>query len=360
MKRILSPYTRGALSLKNHLVMAPMTRNRAPGNIPGELMAEYYAQRAGAGLIITEGTSPAPEGLGYPRIPGIYSPQQVAGWKKVTEKVHAADSSCRIFIQLMHTGRIGHKDNLPAGTTVVGSSPIRAAGQIYTDRSGMQDFPIPEPLTTAQIDALIDSHVTAAANAIEAGFDGVELHGANGYLLEQFLNPNTNTRTDEYGGSMEARCRLIIKIAGEIAGNIGAGKLGIRFSPFNAFNDQQPYPETEVHATYHYLAQEMDKLDIAYLHLAVSPGIPEKTLHVIRRSFGGTIIQCNGLNPQTAEAALHGGLADLVAFGKMFLANPDLDRRIAENSALNAPDAKTFYSGGALGYIDYPVLIAGT
>ena len=358
MKRILSPYKRGALDLKNHLVMAPMTRNRAIDNIPNELMAEYYAQRAGAGLIITEGVSPAPEGLGYPRISGVYSPQQIQGWKKVTEKVHAGNSDSRIFIQLMHTGRIGHKDNLPPGITVVGPSAIRAAGQIYTDRSGMQDFPIPEPLTTTKINAIIDGHVTAATNSIEAGFDGVELHAANGYLLEQFLNPNTNTRTDDYGGSMEKRCRLTVEIAGQTAADIGAGNVGIRFSPFNTFNDQQPYPESEVHKTYHYLAQEMDKLRIAYLHIAVSPKIPEKTLHVIRQSFGGTIIQCGGLNPQTAEAALHGGFADLVAFGKIFLANPDLDRRIAENSALNTPDPKTFYSGGALGYTDYPALVS--
>jgi len=355
MNRILSPYTSDAIKLKNHLVMAPMTRNRAIDNIPNDLMAEYYGQRAGAGLIITEGTSPAPEGLGYPRIPGIYSKEQIGGWKKITTAVHTGD--CRIFIQLMHTGRIGHKDNLPPGVSVVGASAIRAAGQIYTDKSGMQEFPVPEMLTTANVRAVIGSHIEAAKNAVEAGFDGVELHGANGYLFEQFLNPNSNTRTDEFGGSMENRCRLIVETAGEIAAAIGARKLGIRFSPFNTFNDQQPYPETEVHATYRYLAQEMDKLGIAYLHIAVSPKIPEKTLSAIRRSFTGTIIQCNGLNPETAEAALHGGFADLVALGKLYLANPDLDRRIAGKTSLNVPDTKTFYTPGAQGYTDYPVLL---
>lgn len=353
-RRILSSYSRGALQLKNHLVMAPMTRNRAIDNLPNALMAEYYAQRSGAGLIITEGVSPAPEGLGYPRIPGIYSLQQIEGWKTVTAGVKAGDG--KIFVQLMHTGRIGHPDNLPPDAVVVGPSAIKAAGQIYTDKSGMQDFPVPKALTTQEVEGLIETHVQAARNAIDAGFDGVELHGANGYLIEQFLNPNSNTRTDEYGGTMQKRARLAIETAGKIAAAIGAGKLGIRFSPFNTFNDQQPYPEADIHALYHYLAEEMDKLGLAYIHIAASPKIPAKTLHVIRRAFQGTIIQCNGLTPQTAEAALHGSFADLVAFGKSFLANPDLDRRIATNQSLNEPDVKTFYSPGAKGYTDYPNL----
>jgi N-ethylmaleimide reductase len=355
MNRILSPYSKGGLHLKNHLVMAPMTRNRATDNLPNVLMAEYYLQRSGAGLIITEGTSPAPEGLGYPRIPGIYSQQQIEGWKQITAGVRAVDA--KIFLQLMHTGRIGHVDNLPPGTTVVGPSAIPAAGKIYTDKSGMQEFPMPKELTTQEVEHLIETHVKAAQNAIDAGFDGVELHGANGYLIEQFLNPNSNTRTDGYGGSMERRARMAVETAQQIAAAIGAGRLGIRFSPFNTFNDQQPYPEVEVHATYHYLAEEMDKLGLAYVHIAVSPKIPQKTLHVIRQAFRGTIIQCNSLTPETAEAALHGSFADLVAFGKSFLANPDLDRRIATNQPLNEPDVKTFYSPGAKGYTDYPVLI---
>jgi len=353
--RILSPYSKGSLQLKNHLVMAPMTRSRAVDNLPNALMAEYYTQRNGAGLIITEGTSPAPEGLGYPRIPGIYSREHIEGWKQITAGIHAGGS--KGFVQLMHTGRIGHPDNLPAGVAVIGPSAIRAAGQIYTDRSGMQEFPVPRALTTAEVGQLIDAHVKAAENAITAGFDGVELHGANGYLIEQFLNPNSNTRTDEYGGSMERRARLAVETAQRIATVIGAGRLGIRFSPFNTFNDQQPYPESEVHAMYHYLAQEMDKIGLAYLHIALSPRIPEKTLHVIRKSFRGTIVQCSGLTPETAEAALHGSFADLVAFGKLFLANPDLDQRIAVRGSLNQPDIKTFYTPGAKGYTDYPVLV---
>jgi N-ethylmaleimide reductase len=224
----------------------------------------------------------------------------------------------------------------------------------------MQEFPVPRALSTQEVEALIDVHVTAARNAIAAGFDGVELHGANGYLIEQFLNPNSNLRTDEYGGSMERRARLAVETAQRIAAAIGAGRLGIRFSPFNTFNDMQPYPESEVHGMYHYLAEEMDKIGLAYLHIAVSPRIPEKTLHVIRRSFRGTIIQCNGFTPETAEAALHGSFADLVAFGKSFLANPDLDKRIAADGSLNQPDVKTFYTPGATGYTDYPVLVPQT
>ena len=348
---LLTPYAGSGLHLKNHLVMAPMTRCRAIGNLPNELMAEYYGQRAGAGLIITEGTSPAPEGLGYPRIPGIFSQAQVEGWKGVTARVHARGSRC--FLQLMHTGRIGHSDSLPAGLEPVGASAIRATGRIYTDKGGVQEYPIPAALTTAGVEAVIEGHVAGARNALAAGFDGVELHGANGYLIEQFLNPNSNIRTDEYGGSIEKRARLAVETVSRIAAVIGAERVGIRFSPFNQFNDQRPYPEAEVHATYLHLAQEMQKLRIAYLHIIVTPEIPLATLQAIREAFGGTIIQCNGLTPSSAEAALRQGFADLIAFGKLFLANPDLDRRIAEGRALNAPDMGTFYTAGAKGYTDY-------
>jgi N-ethylmaleimide reductase len=348
---LLTPYAGSGLQLKNHLVMAPMTRCRAIGNIPNALMAEYYGQRTGAGLIISEGTSPAPEGLGYPRIPGIFSDAQVEGWKAVTARVRAGGSRC--FVQLMHTGRIGHADSLPAGLKPVGPSAIRAAGRIYTDKSGMQEYPVPAALSTEGVRGVIEAHVQSARNARAAGFDGIELHGANGYLIEQFLNPNSNIRTDEYGGSIEKRARLAIETAAGIAAVIGAERVGIRFSPFNQFNDQQPYPEAEVHATYRYLSQEMQKLRIAYLHIIVTPEIPLATLQAIREVFSGTIIQCNGLTPTSAETALQNGFADLIAFGKLFLANPDLDRRIAEGRPLNAPDMGTFYTAGAKGYTDY-------
>ena len=349
---LLLPYTRGGLVLKNHLVMAPMTRSRAIGNIPNELMAEYYGQRSSAGLIITEGTAPAPEGLGYPRIPGIFSDAQVEGWRKATDAVHAGKS--RLFVQLMHTGRIGHVDNLPEGKVVVGASSVKAAGQIYTDKGGMQDYSVPVALSTEGVKAVIKEFVNAARMAMSAGFDGVEVHGANGYLIEQFLNPNVNTRSDVYGGSVERRAAFALEIVKGVADAIGKERVGIRFSPYNTFGDMQPYPEAEVHETYRYLAQEMEKIGIVYLHIAVGPQMAKKTLDAFRAAYTGTIIQCNGLTAETAEAALRGGFADLVAFGKSFLANPDLDRRIAENKELNPFDVATFYTPGAKGYVDYP------
>lgn len=352
MNKILKPYTKGGLSLKNHLVMAPMTRSRAIDNIPNALMAEYYSQRSGAGLIITEGTSPTPEGLGYPRIPGVFSQAQIEGWKKVTEAVH--QNGTKIFLQLVHSGRIGHKDNLPAGVELVGPSAIKAAGEIFTDISGMQDHSEPVALTTEGVREVIAGYVKAAQNAIEAGFDGVELHGANGYLIEQFLNPNVNTRTDEFGGSVEGRAKLAIEVAKSVAAAIGKDKVGIRFSPYSTLGDLQPYDEA--HETYAYLARELDAIGIAYIHIGFGAQMPQDTLDAIRSSFNGTIIQCNGLTPTSAEAALNNGFADLVAFGRSFLANPDLDKRIAVGAELNEPDYTSLYTPDAKGYTDYPVL----
>ncbi|HEX8658369.1 MAG TPA: alkene reductase [Hymenobacter sp.] len=356
MKKMLTPYRRGGLALKNHLVMAPMTRSRAIGNLPNALMAEYYGQRAGAGLIITEGTAPLPDGLGYPRIPGVFTAEQVVGWKQVTAAVHAGNS--QIFVQLMHIGRIGHVDNLPAGAQLVGPSAIPAAGQIFTDTAGLQDHSAPVALTAEGIRAIIAGHVGAACNAISAGFDGVELHGANGYLIEQFLNPHVNDRTDLYGGSVANRARLALDLARETAAAIGPEKVGIRFSPFSALGDLSAYPEEEVQETYVYLAQELDRIGVAYLHIGVNAPIPPALLTATRAAYRGTIILCNGLTPETAEAALNAGFADLVAFGRSFLANPDLALRIAEEAPLNAPDYATLYTPGPAGYTDYPVLAA--
>jgi N-ethylmaleimide reductase len=345
------------MTLKNHLVMAPMTRCRAVDNLPNDLMAEYYAQRAGAGLIITEGTAPMPEGLGYPRIPGIFSRAQVDGWKKITDAVHAGGS--KIFVQLMHTGRIGHYDNLPDGAQLVGVSAIKAAGQIFTDKSGMKEHSIPTALTADGVSAVIEGHVQAARNAIKAGFDGIELHAANGYLIEQFLNPNVNTRTDEYGGSVEARARIAVVLTKKIADAIGNERVGIRFSPYNKLGDLQSYPEQEVQETYHYLAGVLEKIGIAYIHIAVNAQPPRRTLDVLRADFSGTIILCNGFTPETGEVALQDGRADLVAFGRSFVANPDLDRRIAAGAPLNQPDLATLYTAGPKGYTDYPVMEGG-
>lgn len=358
MNKILTSYSKKGLALKNHLVMAPMTRSRALDNLPNELMAEYYAQRSGAGLIITEGTAPTPEALGYPRIPGIFSGEQTEGWKKVTAAVHAANS--KIFVQLMHTGRIGHTDNLPHGTVLVSASTLKAAGQIFTDTAGMQDHSQPVALTSEGVQEIIKGHVDAAKNAVAAGFDGIELHGANGYLIEQFLNPNVNTRSDEWGGSVEKRARIVVELAKQISDAIGKEKVGIRFSPFSALGDLAAYDEQETHKTYAYLAEKLEEIGIAYIHVAVNVPIPQKTYDAIRTHFSGTTILSSGLTPESGAAALEGGFADLVAFGRSFLANPDFDKRIAEGADLNQADYTTLYTPGAEGYTDYATLEKAT
>jgi N-ethylmaleimide reductase len=354
MNQLLSKYLKNGLQLKNHIVMAPMTRSRALGNIPNDLMAEYYAQRSGAGLIITEGTAPVADALGYPRIPGIFNNEQVEGWKKTTSAVH--QQGTKIFVQLMHTGRIGHPDNLPEGAVIRGASAIKAAGQIFTDTKGLQDHGQPVALTIAEIEDTLDGFVDAAKNALSAGFDGVEIHAANGYLPEQFLNPNVNTREDAYGGSIVTRAKFTLQIVEKAVAAIGNTKVGIRISPFSTIADMQPYKEQEVTETYTYLAKELNKMEIAYLHVGANPTIPPHTFETIRSAFNGTIILSNGLTPETAEAALHNGFADLVAFGRSFLANPDFVTRIQDGAALNAVDFTTLYSAGPKGYTDYPRL----
>ena len=354
MKTILKPYSKGSFQLKNHLVMAPMTRSRAIANLPNELMAKYYSQRTGAGLIITEGTAPTPEALGYPRIPGIFSQEQIKGWKKTTARVHQDNS--KIFVQLMHTGRIGHVDNLPVGAVLVGASEITATGQIFTDTNGKQDHSKPRAMTTMGVRKVIKDHAIAAQNAMEAGFDGVELHAANGYLMEQFLNPNVNTRKDEFGGSIENRARLIVEIAAETTKAIGKDKVGIRLSPFSKLGDLQPYNAEEVHQTYCYLATVLNKLGLIYIHLIIDPNLPQKTIAAIRENFKGTLILASGFSPETAEEALTDGVADLVAFGKSFLANPDFDKRLDKNTPLNPIDYSTLYGPNEVGYTNYTFL----
>jgi len=352
---LLTPYSKGNLTLKNHLVMAPMTRSRAINNLPNDLMAEYYGQRTGAGLIITEGTAPTADALSYARIPGIFTQAQIEGWKKTTTAVHK--DGTKIFLQIMHTGRIGHFHNLPEGAILVGASDIKAIGQIQTDTNGLQDFSEPKALTIEGIKAVVQGYVHAAKNAIAANFDGIELHGANGYLLEQFLNPNVNNRTDVYGGSMENRAKLILEVAEKTIATIGNDKVGIRLSPFSKTGDLQPYEESEVHNTYAFLAKELNKMKITYLHIVLNPLIPQATIDAIRSNFDGTIIKAGGFTPKTAEQALVSGSADLVAFGKAFLANPDFDKRIETGAALNPIDFKTLYATpDAIGYTDYPTL----
>lgn len=353
MKKLFEPFEHGAFKLKNHIVMAPMTRSRAINNLPNNLMAKYYSQRSGAGLIITEGTSPSPSGLGYPRIPGIFSAQQTEAWKAVTAAVH--EKAAKIFLQLMHTGRVAHSSNLPEGYQVVGISNVKASGEIYTD-TGMAAYSSPAALDDKGIEDVIQDHVKAARNAITAGFDGVELHGAHGYLLEQSLNPNINDRTDTYGGSIENRARLTIEILEKISDAIGTDKVGLRISPFLNSNDMPAYDPAEVHATYVYLAQATEKLGIAYLHISDNPNIPAETHQAIRSNYSNAIIYCNGLTAESAEEKLQHGVADLVAFGRSFLSNRDFVKRMEKNAPLNELDYNTLYTPGKQGYTDYPEL----
>jgi N-ethylmaleimide reductase len=348
----------GSIRLTNRTAMAPMTRSRATSdNIPTPIMAEYYGQRANAGLIITEGTSPSPNGVGYPRIPGIYNDRQIAAWKVVTDAVH--EKGGHIYIQLMHTGRVTHVSNLPAGAEVLAPSAITASGQMYSDTEGMVDLSAPREMTTAEVKAAINEYVQAAKNAVAAGFDGVELHAANGYLIEQFINPGTNRRTDEYGGSIEARSKFLLEIAGKTASEIGKDKIGVRFSPYGAFNDMPVYDEID--KTYGYLAQKLNELGIQYIHVLDhssmgAPPVPQTVKDIIRAEFKNHLIATGGFDKETAEAAIENGSADLIAFGKTFLANPDLVKRIETGAELNPPDFGTFYTPGEKGYTDYPVL----
>lgn len=357
MSLLFSKTTLGPLSLQNHLVMCPLTRSRAIGNVPNELMVEYYAQRASAGLIITEGTSPSPNGLGYPRIPGIFSDAQVAGWAKVAEAVHARGA--KFFMQLMHTGRIGHPLNLPAGAKVLGPSAVAAAGQMFTDAEGLKSHPVPAEMTQADIEATIAEFAKAAKNAVAAGFDGIELHGANGYLLEQFIRPNSNQRTDRYGGAIENRARFVLEVADAVIAAIGRDRVGIRLSPFGVFNDMPLYADME--ADYAYLAERLDAAGLVYIHLvdhsaSGAPEVPSSIKDMFRRTFKRTLILSGGYDSARAESDLAAGKCDLIAFGKPFLANPDLVTRWKAGAPLNTPDANTFYTPGAKGYTDYPAI----
>ena len=348
---LYEPYSLGSLQLQNRIVMAPMTRSRAAGNVPNDLMAEYYGQRSSAGLIVTEGTAPSPNALGYARIPGNFSEAQVAGWQKVTAAAHRGGA--KIFLQLMHTGRIAHPLNLPEGTEVVAPSAVRAAGKMWTDQSGMQDFPTPRALETREIAGVISEYVAASENAIKAGFDGIELHGANGYLIEQFLNPGTNRRNDQYGGSAANRNRFAVEVASAVANAIGAGKTAIRISPFNSFNDMVG-DYAEIPQQYESLAEELGALGLAYVHVVAFVRVGEPLLRAIKKGFGGPIIINGALDAQKAEAAFDAGYADLAAFASSFLANPDLPHRLKNGLLLNTPDKDTFYSADAKGYTDYP------
>ena len=357
MSLLFSKTSLGPLALQNRLVMSPMTRNRATGNVPNALMAQYYAQRASAGLIVTEGTSPSPNGLGYPRIPGAFSAAQVAGWKRITEAVHA--QGAKMFLQLMHCGRIAHPLNLPAGARVLGPSAVAAAGDMFTDAEGMKPNAMPLAMTEEDIETTREEFAQAARNAVVAGFEGVELHGANGYLLEQFIRPNSNQRTDRYGGSIENRARFVLEVADAVIKAIGKDKVGIRLSPFGVFNDMPAYAAME--DDYTYLAHELNARGLVYVHLVDhssmgAPPVPESMKTTFRSVFEGALILSGGYDAVSAESDLITGKCDLIAVGRPFLANPDLVARWETGAAVNAPDFNTFYTRGPKGYTDYPSL----
>ncbi|MEW2070373.1 alkene reductase [Streptomyces sp. NPDC007346] len=355
MTTAFDPIDLSGTPLANRIVMAPMTRSRAgEGGTATELTAAYYAQRASAGLVITEGIQPSVVGQGYPFTPGLHSAEQVASWRKVTDAVHAEGG--RIFAQIMHAGRIGHPVLLPDGLVPVGPSPIKAEGQVYTDE-GPKDFVEPHELTDAEIRQTIADFVSASRNAIEAGFDGVELHGANGYLIHQFLAPNANLRTDEWGGSDAGRIRFAVEVVKAVAAEIGAARTGLRISPSNPYNDiDEPAPE----AVYTALVQEIEPLGIAYLHILENAPIRELTL-ALRKKFTGPVlinIHSDGPTGPDDHTVIDDGIADLISYGVLFLANPDLPARLKAGGPFNDPDPSTFFGGDAKGYTDYPALDA--
>lgn len=351
---LFTPITLGKLQLKNRVVMAPMTRSRAAGNVPNELMEKYYSLRADAGLVITEGTSPSQNGLGYARIPGLFSDEQMQGWRRVNDGVHAAGG--KIFVQLMHTGRVSHPANMAAGAKIVAPSALALSGDMWTDSSGMQPYPVPVEMNEADIASAIAEYAHAAKLAIQAGFDGVELHAANGYLIDQFLNKATNQRTDRWGGSVENRIRFAVEVAKASAAAIGAERIGMRISPYGAFNGVAP--DVEMDAMYLRLVEELNKLGLVYIHVVdhSSMGAPEVSPALkanIRSTFKGRYILSGGYDAARANADLNADRGDLVAFGRPFISNPDLVQKLQSGAALTAPDFNTFYTPGEKGYTDY-------
>lgn len=357
---LFHPFATPSLQLANRIVMAPMTRSRAvDANTPNALMAEYYGQRATAGLIVTEGTSPSPNGLGYARIPGLFNEAHVRGWKSVVDAIHAQGG--KVFVQLMHTGRVSHIANLPAGAEVLGPMADVCPGEMFTDSQGMQPHSAPRAMTAADIDTTVAEYVASARLAVAAGFDGIELHAANGYLIEQFLNANVNRRDDAYGAGVEGRNRFALDIAGATAAAIGAHRVGMRLSPYGVFNSTGAFPDVE--AQYLALTEQLSRLGLQYLHLLDhsamgAPAVPAELKARLRAAFKGAFILAGGFDRASAERALEAGQADLIAFARPFLANPDLVARLRKGAALNEPDPSTFYTPGPKGYTDYPALAA--
>ena len=350
MKSLFSEVQVGRYTLSNRMVMAPMTRSRSDdAGVPSELVASYYAQRASAGLIISEGVFPVALGKGYIRTPGIETTQQVAAWKKVTDAVHA--SGGRIFMQLMHCGRVSHPSLLPDGAQPQAPSAIKAAGQTYTG-TGLQDFVIPHALTIAEIADVVEGYRQSARRAIAAGFDGVELHAASGYLPEQFLSTGSNQRNDQYGGSVENRTRFVLEVLAAMVNEVGSDRVGIKISPEMNFND---IVDANPQETYTYLVKQLRDLQLAYLHVALF-GAKFDYHGALRPLFDGSYLIGSGQTKESAESLINEGKADAAVFGSTFLANPDLPERFRVGAELNTPDKNTFYAPGAEGYIDYPTL----
>jgi N-ethylmaleimide reductase len=350
---LFQPAGLGDIQLSNRIVMAPMTRSRAINNQPGELETRYYTQRATAGLIITEGTAPSANGIGYARTPGIYTTEQVNAWKAVTSAVH--QQSGKIFVQLMHVGRVAHPDNLVAGAKTLAPSAIPPELEIWTDTAGLQQVQTPTAMSTSEVKQTIQEFADAAQKAIDAGFDGIEIHAANGYLPEQFLNAHTNIREDQYGGSFENRNRFLIEVTAAIIERIGKERTGIRISPFSNYNNMPSYEDVTLQ--YEHLIKELNKLQALYLHV-VEPAARateegQALLRSVRELFNGIIIRNGGYSIEKALEALDNGQADLVSFGAPFVSNPDLPFRLQNNIPLTAPDFNTFFAGGEKGYVDY-------
>lgn len=356
---LFSPLRLGALDLPNRVVLAPLTRSRAgEGNVPGPLAPAYYAQRAPGGLLITEATQISDTAQGYPTTPGLYTDAQVAGWRAVTDAVHAAGG--RIFAQIWHVGRISLPAYQPGGALPFAPSAIAADGQALNPQFGLEPFPVPRALETDEIEGVVADFARAARNAITAGFDGVELHGANGYLIEQFLRAGANVRTDRYGGAIENRARFLVEVFDAVAAEIGADRIGVRVSPHS-----KSATDPDIAALYGYVAAELGRRGAAYLHVVepISADHPmsggahaPRHAPALKQAFGGRLILNGGFDAETANAAISEGVADLVAFGTSYLANPDLPERLRTGARLNAPDKATFYGGDAKGYTDYPTL----
>ncbi len=350
-----TPIKLGVLHLPNRIIMAPLTRMRAPNSIPTDLMATYYSQRASAGLIISEATPISPQGVGYPATPGIWNQQQVEAWQKITVAVH--EQNGRMVLQLWHVGRISHPD-FHDGDLPVAPSALAPKGNAITP-TGMKPFVTPRALATDEIPGIIENYRQAAKNALAAGFDGVEIHSANGYLLDQFLRDGSNQRTDQYGGSLENRVRLLLEVSAAVIDVCGAERVGIRLSPSGTFNDMA---DSNPEAIFGYLLTELNRFNLAYLHIVdaldgdIQHGAKVIKLAVLRKAYQGKLIVCGGYDQARAEKTLADNMADAVAFGQLYIANPDLLERFLQHAPLNVPDPNTFYGGDERGYTDYPNL----